>query len=220
MRLMASWRFGRKATRSCVVILSHRLRARRACTGPALTRCRLTARFSLGTFFVASRSTLSASPKPKTSSCCNTRVPFGQMALISSRDFLSQSCDATRSSRIGPGNTANMPLAEVFVAFTSSRRHQAAFFDELYFAGPEQLIPERRAACLSPYGVNLLLQRWVFHNTRVVVGTPDFQKVSGGPYEEADLTEEWVDERTGAGLDVRDAMVKLLHGYMNLLPTA
>ena len=108
------------------------------------------------------------------------------------------------------GNTANMPLAELLVAFTSNRRHQAAFFDELYFAGPDQVTPERRVACLSPHGVNLLLQRWVFHNTRVVVPTPEFQKVSGGPYEEADLTEEWVDERVDSGLEVRDAMGEAL----------
>lgn len=107
-------------------------------------------------------------------------------------------------------NTAKMPLAELFVEFSSSRRHQAAFFDELYFAGPDQLAPERRVACLSPHGVNLLLQRWVFHNARVFVKTPEFQSVSSGPYEEADLTEEWVDERAASGLGVREAMVEAL----------
>lgn len=108
------------------------------------------------------------------------------------------------------GHVAKMPLPELFVAVTSGRRHQAAFFDELYFVAPEQLLPESRAACLSPLGVNLLLQRWVFHNSRVVAETWKVQEVTSGPYEEADLTEEWVDERTLAGINAHDAMFEAL----------
>jgi hypothetical protein len=63
---------------------------------------------------------------------------------------------------------------------------------------------------LTPEGVNLLLQRWVFHNSRVVAETWKIQKVTGGPYDEADLTEEWVDERTLVGINVHDAMLEAL----------
>jgi hypothetical protein len=105
---------------------------------------------------------------------------------------------------------SKMPLPEVLITVTSGRRHQAAFFDDLYFVAPEQLWPERRVACLTPEGVNLLLQRWVFHNSRVVAETWKIQKVTGGPYDEADLTEEWVDERTLVGINVHDAMLEAL----------
>ena len=69
----------------------------------------------------------------------------------------------------------------------------------------EALEPANRIACLSPVGVNLLLQRWVVHNTRVVVPTFDYQGMIAGPYEEADLIEEWCSERTPTGVDVDDA---------------
>lgn len=44
-----------------------------------------------------------------------------------------------------------------------------------------------RLAILSPQGVNLLLQRWVHHNTRVAIPTPTLNDVTVGPFEEADL---------------------------------
>jgi len=53
-----------------------------------------------------------------------------------------------------------------------------------------------RIACLSPFGVNLLLQRWVHYSSRVVVPTPDFQRQTDASYEECDLIEEWCDEST------------------------
>jgi hypothetical protein len=56
---------------------------------------------------------------------------------------------------------SKMPLPDLIPDATSGKRHQAAFFDELYLVAPENLIPENRIACLSQSGVNLLLQRWV-----------------------------------------------------------
>lgn len=58
-----------------------------------------------------------------------------------------------------------------------------------------------RIACLSQVGVNLLLQRWVHHNSRVVVSTHLYQEVTSGPFEECDLSEEWADDRTGSVAD-------------------
>ena len=41
-----------------------------------------------------------------------------------------------------------------------------------------------------------MLQRWVYYSSRVVVPTGTFQEMIVGEYEEADLIEEWCDERT------------------------
>lgn len=50
-----------------------------------------------------------------------------------------------------------------------------------------------RVACLSPLGVNLLSQRWVNHNTRVVIPKSNYFEVMVGPFEEADIIEEWIE---------------------------
>lgn len=105
---------------------------------------------------------------------------------------------------------SKMPLPDLVPTVTSGRRHQAAFFDEIYLLSPGQLDVEKRMACLSQSGVNLLLQRWVHHNSRVVVPTTTFQEVSSAAYEEADLVEDWCEERLEAGLSVRDATVEAL----------
>lgn len=78
---------------------------------------------------------------------------------------------------------------------TSGKRHQAAFFDEPYLVGPDDLDLDKRVACMSQTGVNLLLQRWVHHNSRAVIPTATYQEVSSPAYEETDLIEEWVEER-------------------------
>ena len=82
-----------------------------------------------------------------------------------------------------------MPLPDVFPAYQSGRRHQAAFYDHTYHAHADDLAG--RVACLSLRGMNLLLQRWVYHSARIVVPTFDFDEVVSPVFEEADLIEEW-----------------------------
>lgn len=103
-----------------------------------------------------------------------------------------------------------MPLPELIPALQTGRRHQAAFFDEPYLVGPDDLALEKRIACLSQMGVNLLLQRWVHHNSRVVVPTATYQEMSSPAYEEADLIEEWCEERVNAGLKTEEAAVEAM----------
>ncbi|MCA1603019.1 MAG: hypothetical protein LC776_15755 [Acidobacteria bacterium] len=97
-----------------------------------------------------------------------------------------------------------MPLPSLFTSVDSGRRHQAALFDELYLVDPDKL-RDKRVACMSQFGVNVLLQRWVHHNSRVVVPTSTFHEQTGGVYEEADLIEEWCDERVSFGIAVDEA---------------
>ncbi len=82
------------------------------------------------------------------------------------------------------------------------KRHQAVFFDSPFLVAAEDLLGENRIACLSPVGINLLLQRWVAHNSRAVIPTFEYQAVTSGPYEEADLIEEWCEERGSKGVTI------------------
>jgi hypothetical protein len=60
-------------------------------------------------------------------------------------------------------------------------------FDDIQIVGRESLDRSSRIAILSHYGVNLLLQRWIFHNSRVLIPTSTISEQTVGPMEEADL---------------------------------
>ncbi len=96
------------------------------------------------------------------------------------------------------GNYNLMPLPNIRPDVANQRQHQAANFDNLYTVAPDLLTS--RMACLSPFGVNLLLQRWVHYNSRVVIPTHTFHEQTVAFYEEADLIEEWCDEVGGTDL--------------------
>lgn len=64
--------------------------------------------------------------------------------------------------------------------------YTAAFVDPIVWTAADVMGAERLAV-LSPLGVNLLLQRWVHHNTRVAIPTSTLNEVTMGPFEEADL---------------------------------
>ena len=91
-----------------------------------------------------------------------------------------------------------MPLPDIRPEVTSRSRNQAANFDNLYTVAPHLL--NSRIASLSPFGVNLLLQRWVHYSSRVVVPTYIFHEQTVAFYEEADLIEEWCEESGGADI--------------------
>jgi hypothetical protein len=94
-----------------------------------------------------------------------------------------------------------MPLPDLLPDVASNRRHQAALFDNTYHVHPSDLL--NRTACLSPRGVNLLLQRWVYHSSRVIVPSFDFDAAISHVYEQADIIEEWcgIAIAGGRGLD-------------------
>lgn len=106
------------------------------------------------------------------------------------------------------GHFAKMPLPELVTRATSGKRHQAAFFDELYLASSDALELDNRIACMSQSGVNLLLQRWVHHNSRVIVPTFNYHSETSPAYEEADLIEEWCEERESQSETLLDAMTE------------
>lgn len=94
------------------------------------------------------------------------------------------------------GNYRVMPLPTLGFGGES---HSRIAFVKLDVVSDKQLLEAQRLACLSEVGVNLLLQRWVHHNSRVVVPTHDYQEATGGPFEEAELVEEWCDKFVADG---------------------
>lgn len=96
-----------------------------------------------------------------------------------------------------------MPLPALRPEIEGAKRNQAAFFEHIQVVGPGQL--RQRIASLSQLGVNLLLQRWVRHNSRVVVPTSTLDEQVSGAYEEADVLEEWCERALDAGGSLADA---------------
>ena len=89
----------------------------------------------------------------------------------------------------------------MFLPGLRPQEHAAADFSDPYVVSPAQVEKGHRVACLSAYGINLMLQRQVHKASRVVVPTIDFQEANEGVYEEADLIEEWCLERGEQGID-------------------
>lgn len=97
------------------------------------------------------------------------------------------------------GNYKLMPLPTV--ATDDSNDSRISFVD-LDVINSDLLENSYRLANLSEAGVNLLLQRWIHHNSRVVVPTHSIQEVTSGPFAEAELVEEWCDTFTSQGLEL------------------
>ncbi|MCZ0915276.1 hypothetical protein GR168_22055 [Gordonia sp. JH63] len=75
--------------------------------------------------------------------------------------------------------------------------HSIADFLGVQVVKSDALTDVPRMAVLSERGVNLLLQRWVYHCSRVVVPTITYNEQTYGPFNEAELTLDWLMEREG-----------------------
>jgi len=78
-------------------------------------------------------------------------------------------------------------------------------FEEIDVVTREELRAAERLAILSNRGVNLLVQRWLFHNSRVVVPTITINAQASGPFEEADLIQEASDGLVDSGTTIDEA---------------
>jgi hypothetical protein len=116
------------------------------------------------------------------------------------------------------GNYTRMPLPDAFTDVASNQRHQAADFRRPQLIGRDEFCLGRRIVCMTEAGVNLLMQRWAHHNTRVVVKTDRFVKVTSGPYEEADLTEGWCEEAAKHGVSSNAATAAFLDWLREAVP--
>jgi hypothetical protein len=102
-------------------------------------------------------------------------------------------------------NEKCMPLPDLRPSRGNSARNQAAFFESLALVHPGALAPDKRIACLSEQGVCLLLQRWMYHSSRLVVPTWKVDEANSHVFAEADLGEGWAEIAVGAGLDLQSA---------------
>ncbi len=81
----------------------------------------------------------------------------------------------------------------------------AAFLEDLEPVDSIALDVADRVACLTPRGINFLMQRLVFNMTRVAVGTHRFNEACGPVFDEIEIVEEWRDQAAGAALDPAEA---------------
>lgn len=98
-----------------------------------------------------------------------------------------------------------MPLPHLTEA---SLPHYAAAFTQMYLAISDSLNLSKRVASMSLTGVNLLLQRFMYHNSRAALPTWKYNEVISGPYDEADCIEEWCGIRVPKGLSVDEASIE------------
>lgn len=99
--------------------------------------------------------------------------------------------------------TKLMPLPDLYPTLETGKRHQAAMFDKLAVVRSSELdVPNRRVACLSQEGVDLLLQRWIFASSRAVVELNRIDEVVAGPFSEAEIIEDWCTEAGEHGVPI------------------
>ncbi|HEX7323289.1 MAG TPA: hypothetical protein VF299_10270 [Mycobacterium sp.] len=95
---------------------------------------------------------------------------------------------------------STMPLPKLL-----DGKDYSADFVDLEVIASRELPAHPRIAVLSQLGVNLLMQRWVYHSTRLVVPTQRYSDTTVGPFDEADLIEEWIEDRVDHGADPVEA---------------
>jgi hypothetical protein len=110
-------------------------------------------------------------------------------------------------SKWATGHYRQLPLAELVP--DSTTKNYAAFFDRHHLVRRTDLSLGARVASMSQQGVNLLMQRWVHHNSRVVVPTLDYQTATSSQFEEADIIEEWCLDRVDDGVGLEPASVEI-----------
>ena len=99
------------------------------------------------------------------------------------------------------GHFKVMPLSQLM------GKHFSALFVEMGMVEPAILQATNRVACLTPFGINLLQQRFVWYLTRFLVPTHRLREMSEAVFEEVDLWSEWVAAATSAGDDLTAAKI-------------
>lgn len=100
---------------------------------------------------------------------------------------------------------ANVSYKKMPLPLLADSTDHSAHFADLDLVDSTVLPASERIAVMSQRGVNLLMQRWVYHNTRVLIPTLTYSDSTVGPFDEADLIEEWVGERVELGAEPQAA---------------
>ncbi len=85
----------------------------------------------------------------------------------------------------------------------------SAHFEDLQVITTDALKLDARECVLSLYGVNILLQRWINQNARLVVGTSKLNEVTSDVFEETDLKYEAALELSSRGVKPSEAWAKV-----------
>lgn len=96
-------------------------------------------------------------------------------------------------------NWARAPFGTMPLPKLIDGQDHSADFINLELIDSPTLPTCERIAVLSQSGVNLVMQRWVYHSTRLAVPTHTYSDSTVGPFDEADLIEEWVTDRVDDG---------------------
>lgn len=80
-------------------------------------------------------------------------------------------------------------------------KHHSALFEEMGMVESTILRETNRVACLTPYGINLLQQRFVWYLTRFLAPSHRLGEASEAVFQEVELCSEWVLEATSHGRD-------------------
>ena len=97
------------------------------------------------------------------------------------------------------GHFKVMPLPELLGT------HHSAQLDEIGLVKSGSLAERMRVACMTPYGVHLLQQRFIWYLTRFLAPTHRLAEVTEAVFEETDLQEEWVERSASRGNDPQSA---------------
>ena len=125
----------------------------------------------------------------------NARLePSVLMAAVAERASMGRSAWAD-------GHFGLMPLPDLLEA----GKLWVARLDDIGKALTADVIAGNRVACLTPFGVNLLQQRFIWRLTRHQVPTYQLQEASAHVFEEADLLEEWSETVCAAGASPEQA---------------
>jgi len=104
----------------------------------------------------------------------------------------------------------NRPYAEFAIQDSDGNSFLIMDFDQLLVVSSEVISEARRTLVLSQAGVNLLVQRWIHYNSRVVIPTITIDEQLAPQFAEADLVMDVTSQLTqwGVGSDDAEAQVE------------
>lgn len=93
----------------------------------------------------------------------------------------------------------NRPYTEFAIQEPEGSSWRILDFDQLLVVSREAIADARRTLVLSEVGVNLLVQRWIHYNSRVIIPTITINEQLSPQFAEADLVMEVAQELTQSG---------------------
>lgn len=114
-----------------------------------------------------------------------------------------------RPWREGVPSNWNGHFRRMFLPNLDGQNNWVIDFDAIDLVDAAAAIDAERMAVLSQEGVNLLMQRWLKHQSRVTVPTLTINEMIAGQFDEADLIGDTVTELVDAGLEPEEARAKV-----------